>query len=160
MKQLIVFGYAVGAIFLGAAQVRANDISLVQTNLSTDYTVAGVGGMRDVGSGIIVLTGVRGIVTQAYLYWHGPMNSVDPTANAAVFIDGQPIRGTNIGFSAPNCWPNLILSQAYRAEVTDIVAANAASSAISALSQASSEPTRFAGRVDNFTSTSLKPKST
>ena len=37
MKQLIVFGYAVGAIFLGAAQVRANDISLVQTNLSTDY---------------------------------------------------------------------------------------------------------------------------
>ena len=123
MKRLIVFGYAVGAIFLGAAQVRANDISLVQTNLSTDYTVAGVGGMRDVGSGIIVLTGVRGVVTQAYLYWHGPMNSVDPTANAAVFIDGQPIRGTNIGFSAPNCWPNLILSQAYRAEVTDMVAA-------------------------------------
>ena len=104
-------------MFWGANRVRANDIVLVQTNLNTDFTVAGVGGMRNVGSGTITLAGVQGIVTRAYLYWHGPMNSLDPNANAVGFIDGQQIVGTNIGFSAPNCWPNLTLSQAYRAEI-------------------------------------------
>ena len=123
MKQLIVLCCGVLGMLWQAAQVRANDVLLVQTNLNTDFTVAGVGGMRGVGSGTITLAGVQGIVTRAYLYWHGPMNAIDPTANAAVFIDGQQIVGTNIGFSAPNCWPNLTLSQAYRADVTAIVAA-------------------------------------
>ena len=123
MRRVIVFFSAVLGIFWGAIAGRANDIVLVQTNLNTDFVVAGVGGMRGVGSGTITLSGVQGVVTQAYLYWHGPMNTIDPTANADVFVDGQPVVGSNLGFSAPNCWPALSLSQAYRADVTGIVLA-------------------------------------
>ena len=124
MKRLIAICAVVLTVFLGmSARVQANDIVLVQTNLNTDFTVAGVGGLRDVGSGVITVTNIHGPVTSAYLYWHGPMNSTDPNANAAVFVDGQAVTGVNIGFSAPNCWPSLALSQAYRADVTALVAA-------------------------------------
>ena len=89
--------------------------------------VAGVGGMRNVGSGNINLSGVSGTVTKAYLYWHGPTNSSDPNANASVTVTNPagnqfPVTGTNIGFSNDNCW-GFINSQAYRADVTSAVAA-------------------------------------
>ena len=61
MKRLIVLCCGVLGMLWQAAQVRANDILLVQTNLNTDFTVAGVGGMRNVGNGIITLTGVQGL---------------------------------------------------------------------------------------------------
>ena len=106
-----------------ADRACANTISVAETNLYTDFTVAGVGGMRNVGSGVITATDIHGPVTRAYLYWHGPMTTTDPTANAAVFVDGESVVGTNIGLSGPGCWPNLIVSQAYRADVTSIVTA-------------------------------------
>ena len=55
---------------------------------NTDWTQAGVGGLRGLGTGSITLGGVSGTVTQAYLYWAGPTNSDSPTANANVLFGG------------------------------------------------------------------------
>jgi hypothetical protein len=62
-------------------------------------------------------------VTQSLLFWHGPTNSTDPTANANVTVGGQSVTGTNIGFSQDNFWGSLN-SQAYRADVTSMVTGN------------------------------------
>jgi len=99
-----------------------NNIANFTTVYATDYQFAGVGGMRNVGSGTITLAGTSGTITQAYLYWHGPTNSADPNANAFVFVNAIPVVGTNIGFSNDNCW-GFENSQAYRADVTAIVTA-------------------------------------
>jgi len=114
---------AASALFtLGAA---ANDLQPFTTLQDTDWTQAGVGGLRGVGTGSIALGGVSGSVTQAYLYWAGPTNSTSPTANAAVNFNGTAITGTNIGFSQDNFW-NFANSQAYRADVTSLVGGNGA----------------------------------
>ena len=105
----------------GAAS--ANDLFNFTTVQNTDWTQAGLGGMRGVGSGTIALSGVTGAVTKAYLYWHGPTNSIDPLANAAVSFGGSNINGTNIGFSDNNFW-GFRNSQAYRANVTSLVTGN------------------------------------
>ena len=100
-------------------------IRRVTTIFNTDYTSAGVGGLRDIGSGTIMLSGVSGSVTRALLYWHGPTNS-DPTtaagaaANATVAVNGNTIVGRNIGASSDNCW-GYANSQAYVADVTGLV---------------------------------------
>jgi hypothetical protein len=88
---------------------------------NTDFTSAGVGGMRGKGTANIALSGVSGIVTQAYLIWHGPTNSTDPSANAHVAVNGIPVVGTNTGFSSDNNW-RFANSQSYRADVTELVA--------------------------------------
>ena len=106
----------------GVASGAKNDIVFSQTVFSTDFVVAGVGGMRDEGDGDITLAGVSGTVTEAYLYWNGPTNSVDPNANANGFVNGNPVSGTNIGFSNDNCW-GYLNSQAYRADLTALVIA-------------------------------------
>jgi len=114
--------HALAAIVLalGAVGARANDIQYFTTVQNTDWTEAGLGGMRGVGTGNIVLSGVTGTVTQAYLYWHGPTNSTDPLANANVTFNGSSITGANIGFSSDNNW-GFQNSQAYRADVTSLV---------------------------------------
>lgn len=98
-----------------------------ETSVSnTDVGAFGFGGMRGDGTGSITVTGVTGTVTKALLFWNGPTNSTDPTANAAVTFNDTPITGTNIGFASSNCWditpgepyPN---SQSYRADVTSLV---------------------------------------
>lgn len=94
----------------------------VGTFLRTDLATAGRGGMRNVGTGTIELTGVVGRVTRAYLYWHAVTDSNDPTVLANVQVDGTPVVGENIGFSDDNCW-NFDNSQAWVADVTDLVAA-------------------------------------
>ncbi len=88
---------------------------------NTKWTIAGYGGMRGIGTGSITISGVTGVVTRAYLYWHGPTNSTSPTANATVTFNGTSITGSNIGFAADNCW-FFANSQAYRADVTSLVA--------------------------------------
>ncbi len=101
---------------------QPNDLVNNTTVYNTDFVVAGVGGLRDVGSATMALSGVSGSVALAYLYWNGPTDSVDPTANANVMFGGFAISGTNIGFSNDNCW-SYDNSQAYRADVTSIVSA-------------------------------------
>ena len=120
MKQLKLI---IAALFLTTAfavDSFANEISLNETQFDTDYTSAGVGGLRGTGNGDISLTGVSGSVTQAYLYWHGPTNSSDPAFNANISLDGTSISGTNIGFSDDNFWGQEN-SQAYRADVTALI---------------------------------------
>jgi hypothetical protein len=103
------------------AAVHASDIASFTTVFGTDVVHAGFGGMRDDGTGTLTVSGVSGSVTKALLYWHGPTNSTDPTANAAVTFAGTAITGTNIGLSSDNCW-DYANSQAYRADVTSLVA--------------------------------------
>src|SRR6185369_5490657 len=99
---------------------RANDIAQFQILYNTDFVTAGVGGLRDVGSGVITLGGISGTITRAYLYWNGPMNSTNPAADAAVLVNNQPVAGLNIGFSSANCWTaylppqGLNVGQSYR----------------------------------------------
>jgi hypothetical protein len=102
---------------------QANDIAPFKTRFATDVAYAGLGGLRDVGSGTLSLTGVTGTVTEALLFWHGPTSSDDLLANAAVSFAGTPVTGVNIGVSDDNCW-GFTNSQAYRADVTSLVAGN------------------------------------
>lgn len=110
-------------LVVGVAQLpaAANDIQPFDTEFSTDFVSAGFGGIRGIGTGSLTLAGVSGPVTRALLYWHGPTNSTDPTANASVTFGGTPVTGTQIGFSDNNCW-GFTNSQAYRADVTSLVA--------------------------------------
>jgi hypothetical protein len=101
-----------------------NDIAPFTTVFNTDVVYAGVGGLRDhPAGGDITVSGVSGTVTKAFLYWHGPTNSSDPTINANVTLAGNAVVGTNIGLSSDNCW-DFQNSQAYRADVTSIVSGN------------------------------------
>lgn len=103
--------------------VLRKDVTFVTTVFSTDFVSAGVGAMRNqAGPHTITLAGVSGTITQAVLYWHGPTNSADSTANANVVVNGTPVTGTNIGFSDNNCW-GFVNSQAYAADVTALVLA-------------------------------------
>jgi hypothetical protein len=108
--------------------VGASDIELGATQFGTDVVYAGVGGVR--GSGVdseatLTVAGASSDITQALLYWHGPTNSADPASNAAIAFDGTDITGTNIGTSDNNCW-GFQNSQAYRADVTDLVTGDGA----------------------------------
>jgi hypothetical protein len=122
------------AAFIGASPVvlhkaSANNLSHLQTIVNTDVVVAGVGGLRShettgtQTSGTITLSGISGTVTKAYLYWQGPTNTPNPNANASVRLNGSNVVGTNIGFSSDNCW-QFQNSQAYRAEVTNLITGN------------------------------------
>ncbi len=103
------------ALALGTQAFAA--FSYLTTVYDTDWTSAGTGAMRGVGSGTLALSGTTGTVTSAYLFWHGPTNSSDPLANASVVFNGNAITGVNIGISQDNNW-GFLNSQAYRANVT------------------------------------------
>ena len=129
-RRVIVSGVAaallVGLVIAPAvhpATAYASDIANFTTVYGTDVVQAGFGGMRDNGIGTLTVSGVSGTVTKALLYWHGPTNSTDPAANAAVTFAGNAVTGTNIGFSSDNCW-SYANSQAYRADVTTFVTGN------------------------------------
>ena len=113
----------VGTSILMCSEVWANDVSLFEIQRDTNWTTAGFGGMRGVGTGTLTLAGIDGPVTQALLYWAGPTNSNVPTANANVAFSGTPVVGHNIGFTADNNW-GFQNSQAYRADVTSLVSGN------------------------------------
>ena len=108
----------------GESQVSPNNnIQPLEIIFNTDFASAGFGGMRGIGTGTITLSGVTGPVTRALLFWNGPTNSSNPSANATVNFAGTIITGTNIGFSSDNCW-GFVNSQAYRADVTSLVIGN------------------------------------
>lgn len=105
-----------------SAQLFGSSLQQFRTVFGTDVAMAGVGGLRGSGNGAIQLSGISGRVTGAYLYWHGPASTTSPTANDHVFINGIPVSGENIGLAHDNCW-GLLVSHAYRADLTDIVSA-------------------------------------
>ena len=98
----------------------ANNISPFETIFDTNFVIAGTGGMRGVGTGSFTVSGISGVVTKAYLYWHGPTNSSNLSANSTVTLNGKTVVGQNIGLSHDNCW-GFQNSQAHRADVTAIV---------------------------------------
>ncbi len=110
---------------LGAPREKcwANDVTFRETIYNTDYAVAAVGGLRDTTKASLSLVGVSGTVNKAYLYWHGPMNSTNPLANATIRLNNMAVTGMNIGYSDDNCW-GYNNSQAYRADVTPLVRAS------------------------------------
>ena len=65
-----------------SVSLQANDLTLFRTIRNTDFKSVGAGGRRSIGRGTLFLSDVTGAVAEAYLYWHGPMNSPDPNANA------------------------------------------------------------------------------
>jgi len=101
---------------------QANDLQYLTTVKDTDVANFGLGYLRGNGTGTLNVSGLSGSVSKAYLFWHGPTNSSDPTANSMVNFGGTAITGTNIGFSDDNFWA-MDNSQAYRADVTSIVSA-------------------------------------
>lgn len=115
---------AAAAVLVGfAAPVHATDLTQFKTVFNTDFTSAGYGGMRGIGTGTITLgAGVSG-VTEAYLFWHGPSNESTAnaaTANATVNFAGTAVTGSFLGISSDNCW-GFANSLAYRANVTSLV---------------------------------------
>jgi hypothetical protein len=102
----------------------ATDLTNFRTEFDTDFTTAGLGGLRGLGSGNLELSGVSGTVTRAYLYWHGPSDA-DPAGpgNRDISFAGSDISGTFLGVSSDNCW-GFANSLAYRADVTSLVSGN------------------------------------
>lgn len=111
------------ATLFAAGTAAASDLVNFTTVFNTDWTQAGVGGLRGMGSGEIALSAVRGPVTRAYLYWHGPANPTSDSANAGISFAGNAIVGTSTGLSDDNFW-GFDNSQAYRADVTALVSGN------------------------------------
>jgi hypothetical protein len=98
--------------------VSANDLVYFTQVPNTDFAAFGTDGMRGLGTGSIVVAGVTGTVTAAYIFWHGPGGGND--LNASVTFNGTPVTGVNIGISNNNCW-GFTDSRAYRANVTALV---------------------------------------
>ena len=89
---------------------------------SAQVAQSSLGGIRATGTGTLSVSGVSGPVRSAYLFWQGRTNSVSPTVNATVSVNGKDVVGDNIGVSSDNGW-SFLNSQAYRADVTSIVKA-------------------------------------
>jgi hypothetical protein len=128
VRRTVLFGAVlVGSAALAAGVLpaaHANDVAQFTTVFATDVAHAGYGGMRGGdGTGTIALSGVSGSVTEAYLYWQGPTNTDDTSANATVSFAGTSVTGSHIGTSDSNCW-DFENSQAYRADVTALVSGN------------------------------------
>src|SRR4029077_5983927 len=110
---------------------------------NVDFVSAGVGGMRgdflgelnpQPGRGSISVTGIVSNVRRAFLYWHGPIESLDPSVNARVLVNGRLIDGDSLGFSHSDNWgyqyvgtlsgQRFPYAAAYRADVTSLVRAH------------------------------------
>lgn len=103
-----------------ATPTYAADLVYLTTVHDTDVADFGLGYLRGNGTGSLNVSGLSGTVGSAYLFWHGPTNTLNPTSNATVNFGGSAVTGTNIGFSQDNFW-GYLNSQAYRADVTSIV---------------------------------------
>jgi len=124
-RKSLMFALGATALSVLPGVASASDLTLFKTVYDTDFVSAGYGGMRGVGTGTIALSGVTGIVTEAYLYWHGPTNaaSTNTGANANVNFKGTDITGTFLGISDNNCW-GFSNGMAYRANVSSLVTGN------------------------------------
>lgn len=98
--------------------VLANALTPFAVIGNTDFKVFAIGQLRGSGNGSLVVSGITGPVRHALMYWHGPVESTDPAANASVMVDGIAVTGANIGISSANSWPGFVASHAYRADVS------------------------------------------
>ncbi len=96
------------------------DFSKTSNNLNTDFLSFGIGGLRDVGSGSIEVTGISNTIKEAYIYWHGVKNSV--TDIRSLNVNETVVIGENLGYSGSNRHPEP-LSQSLKADITDLVKA-------------------------------------
>nr|MBP8257640.1 VWA domain-containing protein [Opitutaceae bacterium] len=104
-------------------EVIATDDTKPQVFAGVGYVSAAVGGLRDIGNGTLHLQDVRGPVLKAFLVWHGPVDSLNPDANAFVTLDGHWIQGRSVGMSHDDQWlyegdHPYLSGQAYQADVT------------------------------------------
>jgi len=99
-------------------------VSNYNTFTQTDFVSAGVGGMRNVGTGTIVIPSSFSFstVTQAYLYWHGVSNA-ESGAGQVIKVNTTNVTGIKLGVSSDNCW-SFRNSQAYRADITTLLRAS------------------------------------
>src|SRR5262249_43128674 len=125
-----------GHIATSELSIFINQATLVFLN--TDIVSAGVGGMRANGQNVsapanytgtrtITLSGRRGNISKALLYWNGPSVTSAPAVNATVTFNGTSITGVNVGIACSNCWEDptgYFFSQSYRADVTSLVTGN------------------------------------
>ena len=111
--------------FSGSNSTSATAKMVAQKEIiyNTDFISAGVGGMRDVGNGVISLSGISGTITKAYLYWHG-VTTTSTDAGNSIIVNGVTVNGTNIGLAWGYGSEQYTYSQAYRADVTALVQAN------------------------------------
>ena len=109
-------------VLFSAFSALGTELAYFKTVTNTDYLVAGVGGMRDVGRGKILLSGLTGEVSQAYLYWNGVVADTNENEIHLVQVNGLKVEGRNIGLSLAPCWPGYQWSQTFRADVTSLVA--------------------------------------
>ena len=112
------------AAVLFASAAWATPITPGRTETRTDYVSAGVGGIGD-GPGTISISGVKGFVRKAFLYWQGINNSGTGAIydNATVKFAGQPVTGTSLGDAETNCW-GAGSSRAFVADVSSLVHTN------------------------------------
>lgn len=94
------------------------EFSETSNNFNTDFLSSGIGGLRDVFTGTIELTGLSGDIKEAYIYWHGNTNFVNDSGS--LNINGTVVNGVNLGYTGSNCWPEP-LSQSLKADITDLV---------------------------------------
>src|SRR3984893_12278390 len=89
-KRLRALGLSTSLILLFNLWCFGSQLVQFATVVKTEYVSAGVGGMRNVGSGTITFSCTDGsthcipegsTIKFAYLYWHGPTNSTDPNVN-------------------------------------------------------------------------------
>jgi hypothetical protein len=105
-----------------SAAGTAENVRLFNRVYSTDFAVFGMGGLRDVGYGSLLVSNVVGTVRQANLYWHGPTSTNSFYLGSSVLVNGIRVYGTPIGTSDDNNWCcGYVNSQAYRADITSLV---------------------------------------
>ena len=113
--RVIAITAAVIAGLVFAAPSMATPVTFSEIVEQTDLTQAGVAGVGSSASVNIILSGVSGTVTKAYLYYHGIGNP--GYAPAGVTFAGVPVVPVSIGNASTNCW-GTGSSTAYRADVT------------------------------------------
>lgn len=120
MGKTLLAGVACASI---AGPAQALELSYFTTVNNTDVATFGIGNLRGTGTGMLNVSGITGPISQAYLFWAGPTKTWRDDAAAYGTFGGTDITGTNIGFSDDNqWWTPYYESQAYRADVTPIVA--------------------------------------
>jgi hypothetical protein len=107
---------------VGTVPASATTLTAGPVVNGTDFAMFGVSGLRGLGAGNIVVSGVTGTVTRAILVWHGVVNGTGSAAGTGTF-GSTAVTGTSLGLSADNDW-GATSSQGFFADVTAAVSGN------------------------------------